>query len=138
MMYQSYQTTALTEKDLLNVLLADHKRVSREYTTAALEASCQQVRSMFAQLMNETVHMQGELFQLMKQHNMYKQPTQAMRPEIEKQVRSAEQSQQQTQQLVQQILGSQAHQQFQQQALPNQGYPMNYQQQSSNHNQNFQ
>ena len=38
------------EKDLLNTVLSNQKRVAREYTTACLEASCAKVRQIIQSL----------------------------------------------------------------------------------------
>ncbi|RXT06975.1 spore coat protein [Ammoniphilus sp. CFH 90114] len=108
-MYQqesfTYNKPVLPEKDLAYSILADLKRIVREYTTAATESNCPMVRQMFNNLVQDTLMMQGQLYTVMKQQNMYGTSTQALRQEIDKQYRNYQNTQQQTQQLLQQHLG---------------------------------
>ncbi|MFE4572574.1 spore coat protein [Paenibacillus chitinolyticus] len=90
----------LSDKDLLTTILADHKRVVREYATAATESNCPAIRQLFNQLTLDTLHLQGELYTFMKQNNMYSAPSPALRQDIDKQIQHSQQSGQQTQQLV--------------------------------------
>lgn len=92
----------LSEEDLLSVILSDLKRCVREYATAATESACQQTRQMFTDLLNSTLKMQGELFTVMSQNNMYEAPSEAPQKEITKQIQSYMSTQQKTQSWLQQ------------------------------------
>ncbi|MEC0246236.1 spore coat protein [Paenibacillus chitinolyticus] len=96
----------LSDKDILSAILADHKRVVREYATAATESNCPAIRQLFNQLTLDTLHLQGELYTFMKQNNMYTTPSPALRQDIDKQIQHSQQSGQQTQQLVNPYLSS--------------------------------
>ncbi|MDQ0170778.1 spore coat protein [Paenibacillus tundrae] len=91
----------MQEQDLLKSILADLRRTSREYTTATTEASCPTVRKMFNDLTNDTLRLQGELFNLMQQNNMYSASSKALRSDVDKQLQSAQQTQQKCQQFIQ-------------------------------------
>ena len=97
----------MPEKDLLYTILADLKRTVREYATATTESSCPTVRQMFGELTNDALRLQGELYTLMKNNNMYSAATPVLRQELDKQLQSAGQTQQEATQFVQQKLGSQ-------------------------------
>ncbi|MCE5172007.1 spore coat protein [Paenibacillus profundus] len=99
----------MAEKDLLYTILADLKRTSREYVTGVTEAACPAVRQMFTDLTNSTIKMQGELFNLMEQHNMYSVASPALRQEVNKQLQQHQQMQTKTNQFVQQKLNGQQH-----------------------------
>ncbi|MGN7358292.1 spore coat protein [Paenibacillus sp. SAF-054] len=102
-MYQNQNSSAfMQEEDLLYTILADLKRTVREYTTAATESSCPSVRQMFNHLTSDTLRLQGELFNLMKQNNMYSTASKALRQELDKQIQSAHSTQQKCRQFVQQ------------------------------------
>ncbi|RAP77357.1 spore coat protein [Paenibacillus montanisoli] len=104
----------LSDEDLAYTVLADLKRVVREYATAATEANCQQIRQLFTNLMNSTLQMQGNLYNLMLQHNMYDTSSPALRQEVDKQLKMNQQTAQKTQQfLQQQHLGGYASHQYQ-------------------------
>lgn len=114
-MYQQQQMNAgqaqyiMPEEDMAYTVLSDLKRVVREYATAATESSCQQIRGMFSHLMNDTLHMQGELFKVMEQSNMYSTASPVLRQEIDKQLQQNQQTLQKTQQHLQKLgLGGQA------------------------------
>ncbi|MEK3922331.1 MULTISPECIES: spore coat protein [Paenibacillus] len=91
----------MQEQDLLKSILADLRRTSREYTTATTEASCPMTRRMFTDLTNDTLRLQGELFNLMQQNNMYSVSSKALRQDVDKQIQSAHQTQQKCQQFIQ-------------------------------------
>ncbi|PQP82536.1 spore coat protein [Paenibacillus sp. PCH8] len=91
----------MQEQDLLKSILADLRRTSREYTTATTEAACPTIRRMFSELTNDTLRLQGELFNLMQQNNMYAVSTKALRQDVDKQIQSAHQVQQKCQQFIQ-------------------------------------
>ena len=99
----------MAEKDLLYTILADLKRTSREYVTGVTEAACPAVRQMFTDLTNSTIKIQGELFNLMEQHNMYSVASPALRQEVNKQLQQHQQMQTKTNQFVQQKLNGQQH-----------------------------
>lgn len=100
------QNSILTEEDLANTLLADLKRVVREYATAATESNCPTTREMFTNLLNSTLTMQGQLYTAMQQNNMYEAPAVAPKKEIDKQLQSYTSKQQQLQGLASQTLAA--------------------------------
>ncbi|MWV44167.1 spore coat protein [Paenibacillus sp. HJL G12] len=103
---QSQNNSAfMQDEDLLYTILADLKRTVREYTTATTESSCPTVRQMFTQLTNDTLRMQGELYNLMKQMNMYSTSSKALRQDVDKQIQDSRNTQQKTRQFVQQKTG---------------------------------
>jgi len=91
----------MQEQDLLKSILADLRRTSREYTTATTESSCPVTRRMFTDLTNDTLRLQGELFNLMQQNNMYSASSKATRSELDKTIQSAHQTQQKCNQFIQ-------------------------------------
>ncbi|SDW41962.1 spore coat protein [Paenibacillus sp. CF384] len=93
----------LSDEDLAYTVLADLKRVVREYATAATESSCQEIRQLFTNLMNSTLQMQGHLYKIMEQNNMYSASSGALRQEIDKQLKQNQQTSQKTQQFLQQL-----------------------------------
>lgn len=92
----------LPDEDLAYTVLADLKRVTREYATAATESACPAVRQQFTQLLNVTLQMQGELFTAMQSAQMYPAPSPALRQAIDKSLKSYQDTQTKTQQFVQQ------------------------------------
>ncbi|MBE9912588.1 spore coat protein [Paenibacillus donghaensis] len=107
MMNQNQNNSAfMQDEDLLYTILADLKRTVREYTTATTESACPTVRQMFTQLTDDTLRMQGELYNLMSQLNMYSTSSQALRQDLDKQLKDAQNTQQQTRQFVQQKTSS--------------------------------
>lgn len=104
-MYQQQTQSILTEEDLVSTILADLKRVVREYATAATESTCPDIRQLFTKLMDSTLTLQGKLFQAMQQSNMYNTSSPALRQELDKQVKQYQQTKQKTTQFVQQNLG---------------------------------
>lgn len=99
----------MQEEDLLTTILTDLKRTVREYVTAATEANCPMIRQMFTDLTNSTLRMQGDLYYLMKQQNMYTLSSPTSRKSIEQAIQQNQQSKQKCQQFVQQKLGAQAN-----------------------------
>ncbi|KQO14667.1 spore coat protein [Paenibacillus algorifonticola] len=108
-MQQQYAQSFLPEEDLAYTVLSDLKRVTREYATAATEAACPSIRQMFTNLLNSTLKMQGELYQVMQSQNMYNTASPVLRQEIDKQLKEYQQTQQKTSQFLQQRMGSQSH-----------------------------
>lgn len=98
----------LPEKDWLFTILCDLKRASREYTTAVTECNTPSLRQVFTDLLNSTLSLQGQLYQLMSQNNMYNAPSQAGSQEIQKQIQSSQQSGQEAFQFAQQKIAQQS------------------------------
>lgn len=92
----------MPEADLAYTILADLKRTVREYTTATTESNCPTVRQMFTDLTNNTLKLQGELYSVMQQNNMYPAPGKALKMDVDKQIQAANQTKQQCEQFVQQ------------------------------------
>ncbi|WP_169086898.1 spore coat protein [Paenibacillus sp. PL91] len=133
MYQQQQQQSILTEEDLAGTILSDLKRVVREYATAATESTCPDIRQLFTKLTDSTLALQGQLFQAMKQANMYNTSSPALRQELDKQMKQYQQTKQKTAQFLQQTLGQQqsqsmytpnAHQQSGQHQQSNQQYYM--------------
>lgn len=99
----------MPEKDLLYTIVADLKRTSREYLTAATESNCSSVRQMFTNLTNDTLRLQGEVFTLMQQQTQYSLPSQAPRSELDKHVQSSKKTQQESRQFVSEKTGNDIH-----------------------------
>lgn len=95
----------MPEKDLLYTIVADLKRTSREYLTAATESNCSSVRQMFTDLTNDTLRLQGEVFTLMQQQTQYSLPSQAPRSELDKHVQASKKTQQESRQFVSEKTG---------------------------------
>lgn len=85
------QHDMLPQDDLLKILLADLRRTSREYTTATTESSCPMIRSLFSELTDSTLKLQGELYKLMEQHQIYTVPAGAPRKDLDKNLQEAQQ-----------------------------------------------
>ena len=90
----------MSEKDVVNMILADEKRTAGEYATATLEANCQTVHSTFNQLLQNTLKTQRQVFEVMQQQGWYSSPSTAMSQDVQKQVQQAQQTKQQTDQFV--------------------------------------
>lgn len=102
---QQPQQGIMPDKDMMYTILADLKRTVGEYTTATTEASCPVVRTMFNELLNHSLRMQGDLYNFMDQRQMYDKPTPALKQAIDKEVRMTHQTQQETQGYISQKLG---------------------------------
>ncbi|KRE33234.1 spore coat protein [Paenibacillus sp. Soil522] len=125
-MFQQQKQSILTEEDLAGSILADLKRVVREYATAATESTCPDIRQLFTNLMDSTLALQGQMFQAMQQSNMYNASSPALRQELDKQAKQYQQKKQKTNQFLQQNLGQQQGQTM---------YTPNMQHQSGQHQQ---
>lgn len=112
----------MEDKDLLYTIVADLKRTSREYLTAATESNCSAVRQMFTNLTNDSLRLQGEVFSLMQQQTQYEVPSKASQSELDKQVQASQKAQQTSRQFVTQKTGDN---------LQSGGYMSNGQQQAS-------
>ncbi|WP_219838572.1 spore coat protein [Paenibacillus sp. R14(2021)] len=114
---QAHAHALLSDEDLASSVLSDLKRVVGEYATAATESSSQQVRQLFTNLLNSTLQMQGQFFQVMEQNQLYTAASPVLRQEIDKQLKQNQQMEQKTVQLLQQLgLGQSIHnQQYQNQ-----------------------
>lgn len=112
------QQQFMPDADLAYTVLCDLKRTTREYATAAMESVCPAVRQQFTQLLNMTLQMQGELYTAMQSNNMYNASSPTLRQEIDKNLKTYQDTQMKTQQFVQQARQSapQAWQQPQQNA----------------------
>ncbi|GIO38572.1 hypothetical protein J41TS12_34330 [Paenibacillus antibioticophila] len=91
-MNNQLQNDMLPQDDLLKIVLADLRRTSREYTTATTEASCPAIRSLFSELTDSTLKLQGELYKLMEEQQIYTKPAGASRKEVDKNLQEAEQA----------------------------------------------
>lgn len=100
------QQAQLQDEDWAYTVLSDMKRTCREYATAATESVCPQTRQLFTQLMNQTLQMQGDLFNAMNQNQMYNASSPALKQEVDKQYKQYQQTQQKTNQFVQQTRGA--------------------------------
>ncbi|KAB7670692.1 spore coat protein [Bacillus sp. B1-b2] len=96
------QTPIIGDQDIVYSYLADLKRTSREYTTAAMESNCPEVRQIFEQLLQNTLKLQEQTYQLMSQQGWYNTSSPVLIAEINKQINSYTQTQSQTNQIVQQ------------------------------------
>lgn len=96
------ETSYLPEEDMLATILGELKRTVREYTTATTEASCPAVRQMFMDLTVDTLKLQGELYHMMKQQNMYSSGVHALKTDVEKQHKQAQQTIEKTRDIIQQ------------------------------------
>jgi len=103
---QQQSGSFMPEKDLLYTILCELKRSVREYTTATTESNCPAVRQMFTELTTSSLTMQGRLYTLMKQQNMYNTASPALRQEIDKQLKQYSQDGQKTSQFVQQKMSA--------------------------------
>ncbi|MFN7252699.1 MAG: spore coat protein [Anaerobacillus sp.] len=100
------QQKILEDQDLVYSYLADQKRIAREYTTAVTESSCPEVRQMFEHLLQDTLNIQKQSYQLMSQQGWYNTSSPVQGQEINKQINQYQQTMQQTSALVQQNLNS--------------------------------
>lgn len=94
-----------SDKDLVNMLLAEEKRTAGEYATATLEASCPTVHRTFMQLLQSALETQRRVFEFMNQNGWYSPPATAQAPDIQKQIQQSTQTQQTMQQMVGQQMG---------------------------------
>jgi spore coat protein F len=101
-MYPQNNMSFMPEQDLLHTILTDMKRTVGEYTTATTESNCQSVRQLFTDLTNDTLRLQGDLYRLMSQNNMYSASSKALRVDLDKQIQEARKKQQECQQFIQQ------------------------------------
>lgn len=92
----------LTQNDLLKIILADLRRTVREYTTATTESSCAAVRQMFTDLTDDTLRLQGKLYNLMSQQQIYTAPSKASQQDVDKKLQEALQTDQKIHALLQQ------------------------------------
>lgn len=96
------QSPVIPEKDLVYSILANEKRVSTEYTMATMESNCPIVRQMFTELLNNTLQIQGELYQFMSDQGWYNASSPALQQEVQKQITQYTKFQQELQQFLQQ------------------------------------
>ena len=98
------QQPIIGDQDIVYSYLADLKRASREYTTAVTESNCPEVRKVFEQLLQNTLSMQEQTYQLMAQQGWYNTSSPVLSAEINKHITTYTQTQTQTNQLIQQNL----------------------------------
>lgn len=115
------QTPVIPEKDLVYSILANEKRVGTEYTTATMESNCPTVRQMFTELLNDTLQIQGQLYQFMSNQGWYNTSSPALQREVQKQITQYGQFQQQTQQFLQQHRRAPVPNSYQSQRIPSPG-----------------
>lgn len=96
----------LSDKDLANFVLSELKRVAREYTTAALEASDPQIRQLFERALQQTLQDQEKLFKVMGSLNMSGQPMMATRQDLQSELQSNAQTSQKLRSWTEQSLQS--------------------------------
>lgn len=80
---QSFQQK---DQDIANLVLSELKRAAGEYTTAAMEVVNPMIRRSFESHLQQTLQMQEQLFQVMKQLQMYGQPTMAAQQDIQQEL----------------------------------------------------
>lgn len=102
---QTMNVDQLPQDDILKIILADLRRTVREYTTATTEASCPMIRNTFADLTDSTLRLQGDLYKLLEQNQVYTAPEKATRQEVDKKLQEAEKTHQKVHQFVQQRAG---------------------------------
>ncbi|WP_163102363.1 spore coat protein [Peribacillus alkalitolerans] len=96
--------TILKDEDLVYTILADLKRTSFEYAIATTESNCPVVRQKFQLLLNDSLQLQGQVYNFMSQNNMYNTSGPALSSDISKQIQEYSQTKTQTSQLIQQNL----------------------------------
>lgn len=101
-MNNQVQNELLPQDDLLKIVLADLRRTVREYTTATTESSCPAIRNVFTELTDSTLRLQGELYKLMEQHQIYTVPAGAPRKELDNNLQQADQTYNKAKQFVMQ------------------------------------
>ncbi len=106
MMNTAGQSSVLQDQDFANFILSELKRSAREYTTAALEASNPTLRRTFESQLQQTLHMQEQLFQVMQQQNMYGGVTAAPQQDIHKEIQNHAQKANKLQTLMEQSMGT--------------------------------
>ncbi|WP_026478924.1 spore coat protein [Alkaliphilus transvaalensis] len=62
---------SLSEKELMNDLLASEKQVCSAYNTGITEASCQNLRQHLTSCLNDTQNIQYQIFDAMQQRGWY-------------------------------------------------------------------
>ncbi|MEF2966918.1 spore coat protein [Paenibacillus sp. M1] len=92
----------IPQDELFKIILADLRRIVREYATATTESSCPAIRRTFAELTDSTLRMQGDLYMLLEQNRIYSAPAGASRQELNKHLQEAEKTHQKVHQIMQQ------------------------------------
>lgn len=96
------QTPTIGDQDIVYSFLSDLKRSAREYTTATTESNCPEVRQVFERLLQDTLKIQDQTYQLMSQQGWYNTSSPVLSAEINKQINTYTQTQMQTNQMLQQ------------------------------------
>lgn len=99
------QQSVISDQDRVFTILAELKRTAREYATAVTESNCPTVRQTFENLLQDTLNIQEQVYQIMSNEGWYSAPSQALSQNISNQVTEYQQKQQQTSQLVEQNIG---------------------------------
>ena len=93
-----------SDRDMTNFVLAELKRVTREYATAALEANHPMIRERFTHLMQRSLQDQSRLYDTMNQLGMYGQLSFASQQEVYREQQKHAQSGYELQSFLQQNL----------------------------------
>ncbi|HEX3016445.1 MAG TPA: spore coat protein [Caproicibacter sp.] len=68
-------SSSITEKDLMNDVLASHKFITDTYNTYTNECSTPNIRDEFMRILGEEHQIQAEVFDTMKQRGWYQTPS---------------------------------------------------------------
>lgn len=67
----NYQSTEMTEQELLNDLLIQEKEIAKNYTTFITETSCPNMRQVLTDNLNCSLQKQYEVFNIMNNKGWY-------------------------------------------------------------------
>ena len=81
-MFQQNQIIQFDEKEMLNDILNQEKQIASTYTTAITEASCENLRKVLTQNMQDVCEDQYQVFDRMRTLGFY-QPKQANSTDVE-------------------------------------------------------
>ncbi|TBL73070.1 spore coat protein [Paenibacillus thalictri] len=95
------QQSQLQDQDHANFVLAELKRVAREYTTATLEASTPVVHQTFHSLLQKTLQDQSHIYGMISQASSYGEVKTASQQEVQQELQKQVQKTEQLQMLVQ-------------------------------------
>lgn len=94
------QQSQLQDQDHANFVLAELKRVAREYTTATLEASTPVVHQTFHSLLQKTLQDQSHIYGMISQASSYGEVKTASQQEVQQELQKQVQKTEQLQMLV--------------------------------------
>jgi spore coat protein F len=63
--------SSISDKDIMEVLLTQHKLGASSLTTLVLESTCQEIRNDAMNLLNRTFQHQKQIFDIMSQKGWY-------------------------------------------------------------------